>query len=58
MDCNPPGSSVQGISQARVLEWVAISFIQGIFLTQGLNPLLHLLHYRWILYHCATWEAQ
>ena len=26
MDCSPPGSSVHGISQARVLEWVAISF--------------------------------
>ena len=26
MDCNPPGSSVHGIFQARVLEWVAISF--------------------------------
>ena len=26
MDCSPPGSSVLGILQARVLEWVAISF--------------------------------
>ena len=26
MDCNQPGSSVHGISQARILEWVAISF--------------------------------
>ena len=26
MDCSPPGSSVRGILQARVLEWVAISF--------------------------------
>ena len=25
MDCSPPGSSVHGISQARILEWVAIS---------------------------------
>ena len=25
MDCNPPGSSVHGILQARILEWVAIS---------------------------------
>ena len=29
MDCSPTGSSVQGISQARVLEWVAISFSRG-----------------------------
>ena len=26
MDCSPPGSSVHGISQVRILEWVAISF--------------------------------
>ena len=45
MDCKPPGSSVQGILQARILEWVAMSFSRGIFPTQGLNPhLLYLLH--------------
>ena len=26
MDCSPPGASVHGILQARILEWVAISF--------------------------------
>ena len=26
MDCSPPSSSVHGILQARILEWVAISF--------------------------------
>ena len=26
VDCSPPGSSVHGTSQARILEWVAISF--------------------------------
>ena len=29
MDCNPPGSSVHGILQARILDWVAISFSRG-----------------------------
>ena len=29
MDCNLPGSSVHGILQARILEWVAISFSRG-----------------------------
>ena len=47
MDCSPPGSSVHGILQARVLEWVAI-LLQGIFLTQQLN--FGLLHHRQILY--------
>ena len=45
VDCSPPSSSVHGILQARILEWVAISFsrgssqprdrTQGIFPTQG-----------------------
>ena len=26
MDCSPPGSSVHRVFQARILEWVAISF--------------------------------
>ena len=29
MDCSLPGSSVPGILQARILEWVAISFSRG-----------------------------
>ena len=29
VDCSPPGSSLHGILQARVLEWVAISFSRG-----------------------------
>ena len=31
MDCSPPGSSVHGTLQARILEWVAISFSSGSF---------------------------
>ena len=33
-----------GFSQARILEWVAISFSKGVFPTQGSN--LGLLHWR------------
>ena len=43
MDCSPPGSSVHGIFQARVLEWVAIPFsdiIQEVLLKIILAPLL------------------
>ena len=29
MDCRPPGSSVHGILQARILEWIAILFSKG-----------------------------
>ena len=28
MDCSPPGSSIHGIFQARVLEWGAIAFFR------------------------------
>ena len=47
MDCRLSGSSVHGILQARILEWVAMPSSRGIFLTQGLNPhLLCLLHWQ------------
>ena len=42
-DHSPSGSSVHQISQARILEWIAIAFSRGLFLNQGSNP--HLL--RW-----------
>ena len=44
MDYSPPGSTVHEISQARILEWVAVPIFRGIFLTQGSN--LGLLHCR------------
>ena len=45
MGHSPPGSSVHGILQARVLEWVAIFFSRGS--SQGSNPhLLRLLHWQ------------
>ena len=49
MNCSPPGSSVHGILQARILEWVAMPF------SRGLN--LGLLNHRQILYHLSCREA-
>ena len=46
MDHSPPGFSVHGIVQARILEWVSHSLLQEFFPTKGSN-----LHCRWILYH-------
>ena len=46
-----PDSSVHGILQARILEWVANSFSRGSARTQGSNP--GLLHCRQILYHLS-----
>ena len=37
MDCSQPGSSVRGILQARILEWVAISF-SGDLPDPGIKP--------------------
>ena len=44
MDCNPPGSSVHGILQARIQEWVAIPF------SRRSSQLMGLLYFRRILY--------
>ena len=38
VDCSPPGSSVHGISQARILEWVAIS-TAGDLTNPGIEPM-------------------
>ena len=38
MDCSPPSSSVHGILQGRILEWVTMPSSRGSFPTQGSNP--------------------
>ena len=54
MDCSLPGSSVHGIFQARVLEWVAISFSRGSSQPRDRTWVSCIV--RQILYHGATWE--
>ena len=58
LDCSPPGSSVLGILQARLLEWVAISFSRGSSLPRDW-PCISCVSCigRRILYRWATWEA-
>ena len=58
MGCNPPGSSVHGILQGRILMWAAISSSRGYFPPRDWT-LASCVPYigRWILYHCTTWEA-
>ena len=58
-DCSPPGSSVHGILQARILEWVPCSPPGDLP-----DPWIFTTHVTsissigwWILYHWATWEA-
>ena len=58
MDCSPPGSSVHGIPQARILEWVALPSSRRSSSPRDRNVVfLRLLRGRWILYHSTTWEA-
>ena len=49
------GSYVDGISQERILEWVAISFSRGSYQSRDRTH-VSCIHQR-ILYHWATWEA-
>ena len=50
MDCSPPGSSVLGVFQGRILEWIAVASSMGSSWPQELNShLLRLLHWQWIL---------
>ena len=55
MDSSPPGSSVHGISQTRILEGVAISFSMRSSRPRDRNYISCI--DRWILYHWATREA-
>ena len=53
---SPPGSSVHGILQARILEWVAMPSFRGS--SQGLNLRLLCLLLMWVFNNSTTWEAQ
>ena len=58
MDCSPPGFSVHGIFQTRILEWVAISFSRGSFWPGDQTCVSYISCIgRQILHHWATWEA-
>ena len=48
MDCSPPGSSIHGIFQARVLEWGAIAFSRDLSYPRIKleHPVLCLLHWQ------------
>ena len=55
MDCSPSGSSVHEILQARILEWVAISFSRGSSQPRDWTHISCI--GKWILYHWATREV-
>ena len=56
MDCNPPGSPVHGIFQARILKWVAISYSRGSSQPRDQSCVSYISCIgRWNVYHWATW---
>ena len=55
LDCSPPGSSVHGISQARILQWVAISFSRGSSWPKDQTQVSYT--GRQVLYCWVTWEV-
>ena len=58
MKCGRPGSSVHGISQARILEWVAISYFRGTFQPRDQIHISCISYScRQIFYLWATWEV-
>ena len=59
MDNSPPGSSVYWMSQARILEWIAISSSRGSSWPRDQTCISCVYSTgKWILHHCATREAQ
>ena len=58
MDCSPEDSSVHGIFQARILEWVVIFFSSRSSRPRHWTPISCVFcTVRRILYHWATWEV-
>ena len=56
MDCSLPGSSVCGIQQARILEWVAMLFSRASYRTRDQTQVSCI--GRWILYSLSHRESQ
>ena len=56
VDCSPPGSSIYGFLQARVLEWVAISFSRGSSRSRDRTPVSRIVGRHFTLW--ATREVQ
>ena len=58
MDYSPPGSSVHGILQATLLEWVAIPSSRGSSWPRDQTQVSCVGRWVLVLYHSITWEAQ
>ena len=57
VDCSPPGSSVHGILQTRMLEWVVILFFSGSSWPRNQTHISCIGRQIFFFYQWATWEA-
>ena len=58
MDWSPPGFSVHGVFEAKILKWVAISSSSGSSWPRDWTHVFCISYTgKWILYYCTTWEA-
>jgi len=58
MDYSPPGSSVHGILQARILEWIAMPSSKGSFPSRDQTHISCIsCTGRWMLFHCTVLET-
>ena len=55
MDCSRPGSSIHGLLQARILDWVVMPSSRGSSLPGDQTCISSI--GRWFLYHWGTWKA-
>ena len=59
LDCSPPGSTVRGVFQARILEWVAIFFSWGSSCPRAQTHISCVSYITGAFFICwAIWEAQ
>ena len=67
MDCSPPGSSIHGIFQAKVLKWSAIAFsmtnLDSIFKSRDITlptkvRLVKAMVFPVVIYGCESWTVE
>ena len=58
MDCSPPGSSIYGVLQARILEWVVIPFSRGSFQPRDWTHVSHIAGRVFTIWATGCWSPR
>ena len=63
MDCSLPGSSVHGVFQARILEWVAMTNLDSLLKSRDITlptkvPLVKAIVFPGVMYGCESWTME